>query len=152
MAEVRSQPDDRPHNNMVTTIRGALSATGIIPLVVCLLRLYIRWFIVQSFGWDDVLVIPALIGVLGWHAFAITQTFHGLGRHMWDIDSAALRVWLKDFYITQCTYLTVSLLVKASVILFLMRIFPQRKFHAACKAVIAFLIAFTISGTLVITF
>ncbi|KAH7346039.1 hypothetical protein BKA66DRAFT_478287 [Pyrenochaeta sp. MPI-SDFR-AT-0127] len=155
MADVQSQADDRPHDNMVAVIRGVLATMTIIPLVICLLRLYIRWFIVQSFGWDDIFVIPALMGVVGWHVFAITQASHGLGMHVWDLEPATLRVWLKDFYITQCIYLTVPLFVKISVILFLMRIFPQtcqRKLHVACKGLIVFLIAFTISGTLVLTF
>jgi hypothetical protein len=35
------------------------------------------------------------MAVLGWHAFAIIQTFHGLGKHMWDVDPASLSVWFK---------------------------------------------------------
>ncbi|PVH90947.1 hypothetical protein DM02DRAFT_471544, partial [Periconia macrospinosa] len=139
--------------NMVTTVRAVLIVTAIIPLVICLLRLYVRWFVVQWFGWDDVFVIPALVCVLGWHAVAIVETFYGLGRHMWDIPPASLRLWYKEFFVLQVIYLSVSSLMKTSVILFLMRIFAEvRNVNVVCKGLVVFLVAFTIAGTLVITF
>lgn len=42
MADVQFQPDDRPSDNMVMTVRAVLFITAIIPLVICLLRVSLR--------------------------------------------------------------------------------------------------------------
>ncbi|KAH7049470.1 hypothetical protein B0J12DRAFT_719378 [Macrophomina phaseolina] len=146
------QPDNLPHDNMVVTVRVVLFAMAITTLVVCLLRLYVRYFIIRSVGLDDIFVIFALIGFLSWHAIAIAQTFCALGRHIWDVSPADLSLWLKEFYVTECIYLTVASILKTSIILLMMRLFPARRLLVVSKCLMAFLVAFTISGTFVLAF
>ncbi|KAJ5781183.1 hypothetical protein N7457_006343 [Penicillium paradoxum] len=133
---------------MVDAVRG-------ITLCVAILctTLYIRRFVVKSFGLDDYLVILSLILVNGFSALAYTITYYGLGDHQRNVIARGdLVVWLKIYYAALCSYLVVAAAVKLSLIAFIMRVFPQRYVQRIGYGIIAFIVAFTLSGELLLAF
>ncbi|KAL2814269.1 hypothetical protein BJX63DRAFT_442528 [Aspergillus granulosus] len=134
---------------MVDAVRGVSLSLAILCTLVCCLRLYMRRFVVKSFGIDDYLVIVSLLLVNGFSALAYTITYYGLGVHQQDvIERGDLVVWLKIYYAALCSYLVVAAGVKLSLTTFIMRVFPQPYVQRIGYGIILFIIAFTISGEL----
>ncbi|KAL4737914.1 hypothetical protein BDV11DRAFT_171512 [Aspergillus similis] len=135
--------------SMVDAVRGVTLAMAILCTLVCSLRLYMRRFVVKSFGLNDYLVIVALILCNGFSALSYTITYYGLGVHQEDvIERGDLVVWLKIYYAALCSYLIVAAAVKLSLVTFIMRIFPQPYVQRVGYGIILFIAAFTISGEL----
>ncbi|KAL4811646.1 hypothetical protein BDW67DRAFT_171532 [Aspergillus spinulosporus] len=135
--------------SMVDAVRGVTLAMAILCTLVCSLRLYMRRFVVKSFGLDDYLVIVSLILCSGFSALSYTITYYGLGVHQEDvIERGDLVVWLKIYYAALCSYLIVAAAVKLSLVTFIMRIFPQPYVQRVGYGIILFIAAFTISGEL----
>ncbi|KAJ0421575.1 hypothetical protein BJY00DRAFT_106748 [Aspergillus carlsbadensis] len=134
---------------MVDAVRGVTLSVAILCTLVCCLRLYMRRFVVKSFGLDDYLVIVALLLVNGFSALAYTITYYGLGVHQEDVILRGdLVVWLKIYYAALCSYLVVAAAVKLSLTTFIMRVFPQAYVQRIGYGIILFILAFTISGEL----
>ncbi|KAA8642344.1 uncharacterized protein ATNIH1004_011288 [Aspergillus tanneri] len=85
---------------------------------------YVRLRIVKSFGWDDGLMVAAMIILVAYTATTIGGAVVGTGRKMGDLTSQELNLrlarlfwWLgQDFYVTACV------LAKASICICLWRI------------------------------
>ncbi|KAL1960647.1 hypothetical protein VTO42DRAFT_7226 [Malbranchea cinnamomea] len=134
--------------SMVTTVRAVTGGLAILALVVCSTRLYMRHFVMHSFGVDDCLVILALILVLGFAALSIALTFYGIGSHQNTVSSEQLATMQYMVYISLCIYLFVASAVKISLTVFIMRVFPTEKIQRIGYGIITFLILFAISGEL----
>ncbi|CAK45589.1 hypothetical protein AnigIFM59636_002714 [Aspergillus niger] len=141
------QQDDVPTSSMTIAVR-------IIVLVLAIptTLLYLRKFVLNNFGLDDWLVLVALIGVDLFSALAYIITYYGLGRPMKYVPTDHLVVFLTLEYASQCAYLVIAATVKASLLIFIMRLFPTRFVHIAGKALLGIIAAFTLSGTLALVF
>ncbi|BDD59064.1 hypothetical protein MAP00_004302 [Monascus purpureus] len=137
---------------MVTTVRAVVSVVGLLSILVCCSRLYLRKFVLRSFGLDDYLVIVALILVIGFAVLSIIITFYGIGQHQDTVAPEDFPTMQKIVYASLCTYLFVATAVKLSLTVFIMRIFPQRYVQHIGMGIIAFLAVFTISGEFALIF
>ncbi|KAL2802686.1 hypothetical protein BJX63DRAFT_414189 [Aspergillus granulosus] len=136
---------------MTIVVRAVVLVLAISTTLVCGLRLYLRKFILNSFGLDDYLVILALIGVNGFSALAYTITYYGLGADTEDVSAEDLAVWFKIYFGAECSYLAVGAAVKISLTVFIIRLFPTQFIRIVGIATMAFIGAFTISMTLALT-
>jgi len=134
--------------SMVVTVRAIVAVLAALVIIICGSRLYVRKFITKSFGIDDYMVIVAMFWVLAFAAFSIIITFYGLGRQQADVSNADLEIFLKIYYVAIATYLVVASSVKTSLMVFLMRNFPQKYIQWTGWGLIAFLAVFAISGSL----
>ncbi|KAL4940849.1 hypothetical protein BDV06DRAFT_13694 [Aspergillus oleicola] len=143
-----SSPTELPSSppGMVHTIRGIISTVGLVALVVCCTRLYIRKFVTNAFGLDDYLVILALVMVLLFAILSIIITFYGIGYHMNTVPAAKLVTMQYIVYCSLCSYLFVALAVKTSLTVFIMRVFPTTFIRRLGISMIIFMIVMTISG------
>ncbi|KAI5778019.1 hypothetical protein EDC01DRAFT_719575 [Geopyxis carbonaria] len=141
-----------PQDDCVMRTRVVIGVVAALNLVVCGSRLYIRRFVIKSWGWDDVMVVIALIMTLLFSALGLTISQYGVGQHLWNVEPADLVIWLKVYYTALCTYLYVALSVKTSLIVFFLRIFPSGPTQRYGKYIIGFLVAFSISGEFALTF
>ncbi|KAI9734359.1 MAG: hypothetical protein M1834_002465 [Cirrosporium novae-zelandiae] len=103
-------------------------------------------------GLDDWLVLAALLLCMGFSALGIIITFYGAGLHIEHVTAEELVGWLKIYYAAECSYVFVAFMVKASLLVFLRRIFPQRSLKLATSGILIFLALFTLSGCLVLAF
>ncbi|KAL4791045.1 hypothetical protein BDV19DRAFT_381907 [Aspergillus venezuelensis] len=143
-----SPPTELPASppGMVHTIRGIISTVGLVALVVCCSRLYIRKFVTNAFGLDDYLVILALIMVLLFAILSIIITFYGIGYHTNTVPDDKLGTMQYIVYCSLCSYLFVALAVKTSLTVFIMRVFPTKFIRRLGIGMIIFMIMMTISG------
>ncbi|KAL2821355.1 hypothetical protein BDW59DRAFT_164235 [Aspergillus cavernicola] len=151
MMEKNADVEGEGTARMAIVVRAVVLVLAISTTLVCGLRLYLRKFILHRFGLDDFLVILALIAVNGFSALAYTITYYGLGANTEDVSPEDLAIWFKIYFGSECTYLTVSALVKFSLTVFIMRLFPTKFIRIAGISTMVFIGAFTISMTLALT-
>lgn len=87
-----------------------------------------------------------------WNSLSYIITYYGLGSHLSTVPLPSLIIWAKIYYVALCSYLVVSFSVKASLLTFLMRIFPHPHLQKVAKALFGFLAAFTISNEFLLAF
>ncbi|GAA88556.1 hypothetical protein AKAW_06670 [Aspergillus luchuensis IFO 4308] len=146
------QQDDVGTSSMTIAVRIIVLVLAVPTTLVCVLRLYMRKFVLNNFGLDDWLVLVALIGVDLFSALAYIITYYGLGRPLKYVPEDHLVVFLTLEYASQCAYLVIAATVKTSLLIFIMRLFPTRFVHIAGKALLGIIAAFTLSGTLALVF
>ncbi|KAL4953730.1 hypothetical protein BDW69DRAFT_164642 [Aspergillus filifer] len=132
---------------MTIAVRAVVLALASLMTSVCVLRLYLRKFILRRFGLDDFLVILALVAVNGFSALAYTFTYYGLGADIQNVPSQDLLTWFKIYFGAECSYLVVGAIVRISLIVFIMRLFPTKTIRTAGISFMVFIVAFTISMT-----
>lgn len=82
--------------------------TGLATVAVAL-RLFTRLRVVRTAGWDDWLIVLALLTDYVFFAFAILETHYGLGTSRNDLTQSQITKQLKAFYLTIPFYnLTIS--------------------------------------------
>ncbi|PBP25065.1 integral membrane protein [Diplocarpon rosae] len=116
---------------------------GSIALVAVALRCYSRISIVRRLGNDDWLAVAAgsiLIPLVALDVY--NGLVNGYGRHFWDIDPSRVAELLKIFWVAEILCILALSLVKASVLVFYLRVFTARWFVVAdiltlCAVVLA---------------
>jgi hypothetical protein len=76
----------------------------------------------------------------------------GLGKDIWKVSFENIEAILKIYYFDEDLYLTALPLVKISILLFYLRIFPQKWFRYACFATMAACVGYGIAFLLVSVF
>lgn len=112
-------------------------------LVLLLTRLAARICGVPStLGWDDGVIVAAFATALPIAIFSGFMSTFGLGQDIWMVDFVDITNLLRLFYICQILYLVSVTLTKVALILFFLRVFPQRWFKRTCWAVMAIVVLF----------
>ncbi|KAG9651272.1 integral membrane protein, partial [Aureobasidium melanogenum] len=109
-------------------VMGVMITFWILTWVIVSLRIYVRAFMIKSFGKDDVAMIVTLLlftGYLSCQAGAVT---HGVGRHRKDIPEKDLPVGFASWMFAEVFYTASASFLKVAVGLFLERI-TQNKVH-----------------------
>ncbi|KIA75642.1 hypothetical protein HK57_00574 [Aspergillus ustus] len=133
---------------MVRTLRGVVITGASLATIICCARLYVRAVVVKSFGIDDIMVIFALLLVLMFAAVSVALSYYGIGRHSDDVPQQDLIDMQYVAYISYCLYLWVGAVVKSSIAVFIMRVFPTPTIRKFGLGLIIFLVIFAISGEL----
>ena len=136
------------------------------------LRFYTRSMTEYSnWGWDDTVLIPALITNLGMCAHGIGKQhtraryknlplmknpvmvkIAGVGYHLPAVSPPTVVLWAKTVYALPWIYFTAVLLPKLSILLTYLRVFIKRRLRQATYLLMAIIIATWLSYGLVITF
>ncbi|KAJ5665692.1 uncharacterized protein N7477_008140 [Penicillium maclennaniae] len=64
------------------SVQGVMWTMAIVPLVIVLMRLYVRVAIRRVFGWDDFIIIIAICCLVAYAAVCHVASTIGLGRHL----------------------------------------------------------------------
>ncbi|KAJ5698964.1 hypothetical protein N7462_000969 [Penicillium macrosclerotiorum] len=131
---------------LANTVRGVSLALAGLMILVCGTRLYLRKFVLHSFGLDDYCVVVALILVLGFDVLAVVVTYYGVGYHQAIVPLEDLPTMQMIVYVANAVYLLVASMVKTSLLAFIMRVFPVQCVRYWGWGLIIFLALFTISG------
>ncbi|KAN0115222.1 hypothetical protein V8E51_004766 [Hyaloscypha variabilis] len=121
-----------PVESRVWTFVIVILISGTLALVAVTLRIYSRCTIAQSLGADDwtVLVAAAML-VASIVLLVFDGLNNGIGRHVWDVSPSLLVPALKVFYALEVLYITLVNLIKVSILLFYLRVFPNAWFRTA---------------------
>ncbi|KAF4855297.1 hypothetical protein CGCSCA4_v001425 [Colletotrichum siamense] len=128
---------------------GTIISTGVLAILVCSTRLYVRKYVINAFGIDDWACLVGLISVTMFNGVGLAVVHYGVGKHIQHVSQEHLKMWFLLYYICICMYLFVSLAVKSSILLLLRRVFPTPYIQHTTLGLIIFLVLFTISGSIV---
>lgn len=163
---VPSQSNDLPPEYLAEYSGARLIVANSIILVVATtllaLRLYARSLTNASRGWDEFLLPPAWILLLGLgiviysekcsnfpmliaaaDSRKVTVSFTGVGRHVQAVvaeDPHKLVTWAKLIYILDWFYVPSNMLSRLSIVLLYLRIFTNKTARFFCWVVVTFLI------------
>ncbi|KAL8689678.1 MAG: hypothetical protein Q9218_004708 [Villophora microphyllina] len=140
------------NSNRGPEVVGAVTALTILATLAVLMRFQARKISGASFGWDDWLILVALIWEYGLSTVQFLAVHHGFGRHILMLDLNQVTAFIKLFFATTCVFPVACAALKFSVLFFYHRIFPVRTFTlwniAIGVVVIAWFIAFIVSQML----
>ncbi|KAH0423208.1 CFEM domain-containing protein [Colletotrichum camelliae] len=109
-------------------------------ILAVLLRLYARWTMMPRLEADDWIMI--VCGIIFTVLVVIGQIAGAMafGEDIWMVELDKLTLGLKLFFVDEPLYLATITLTKISVLIFYLRIFPNKSFRRATYATITYII------------
>ncbi|KAF2872624.1 hypothetical protein BDV95DRAFT_391473 [Massariosphaeria phaeospora] len=134
-------------DNPVKTVYTASIATQVLCIsivgVIVAVRVYTRTHILCSFGLDDWLLVFGFLFAVGYSAIALTMNHYGGGLNQWDVPKEKLEPFGITVYSTMVIYGPCAFCIKASILVFLTRVFaPIRRAVMLIYLIIGFLFAY----------
>lgn len=96
-------------------------------------------------GWDVFLITASMLCTIVASALAPVAASHGVGRDIWTLSIADIEAALFYYLIAELFYFAAVGLVKCSILLFMLRIFPQERFRMAVFIVVGLVVAYTLA-------
>ncbi|KAF9252387.1 hypothetical protein LCP9604111_2383 [Penicillium roqueforti] len=118
------------------------TVTGLAALIVGL-RTISRIFIVKMFGLDDWIMVTATVLAIVNVVVAGLGVRYGTGKHKWDLVKADVLPSAKIRYVTHIIYTLISGLIKVSICLLYLRVFPN--IRVICLGTIALVTAMSVA-------
>ncbi|KAG9651417.1 integral membrane protein, partial [Aureobasidium melanogenum] len=109
-------------------VMGVMITFWILTWVIVSLRVYVRAFMIKSFGKDDVAMIVTLLLFTAYLSCQAAAVTHGVGRHRKDIPEKDLPTGFAAWMFAEVFYTASASFLKVAVGLFLERI-TQNKVH-----------------------
>jgi hypothetical protein len=106
----------------------------------------------KLFGYDDAFIVAAWIAGVPVTIFDGFYYEYGIGQDIWMVPFDHITLLLKYFWAGEISYLAATVLVKISLLLFFLRIFPNYHFKILCKVMIGVVTAFGIAFFFALTF
>ncbi|KAF2730968.1 hypothetical protein EJ04DRAFT_579458 [Polyplosphaeria fusca] len=132
-------PDEsRAGGVMVSTVVGTVLATLFVMLRV------IGKITMGRLSSHDWIILLALLLTAIPCGCVLAMTQSGFGKHLYDLEVDQLSKILKLFYIAQCTYVVILGLIKVSIVLLYLQIFPSRKFKFVATLILVLVVVSTI--------
>ncbi|KAH7417417.1 hypothetical protein BKA64DRAFT_300215 [Cadophora sp. MPI-SDFR-AT-0126] len=130
---------DFPTPSKAAYMRNLTIIMALLAAVFVLLRCYSRAVIVKRFWWDDGNTAVAACFMIMIAVVMIWDSTIGLGLHAWDVDDPGNLVQIaKVFYVMKLFYIIVQVLLKVSILLFYLRVFPVPWIQVVTWILIAF--------------
>ncbi|KAL2831735.1 hypothetical protein BDW59DRAFT_157697 [Aspergillus cavernicola] len=126
----------RPHVNLSAVmvdesaaVRGVAAAFLTMSSIAVTLRCYVRLRLVKAFGWDDSIMILAMLFYIVFCSCMIGGSLWGTGKHLLDLTAKQRTMAMKYWFLCNVTYAVSSVLAKISVSIFLLRVmlFPSHR-------------------------
>ncbi|OOF99322.1 hypothetical protein ASPCADRAFT_160022 [Aspergillus carbonarius ITEM 5010] len=136
--------DRRPQARIGIGIVTALSG------IIVLIRVYARWFMIRSFGWDDGLICIAMLTNIAVMALSLQVLRYGAGLHIWALDVAQTPLLYKWLVAAQLVYMIALWVCRLSGLAFYHRLNPMPQFQLYLQVSVAFVTAVMIAQVLII--
>ncbi|KAF4999555.1 hypothetical protein FDECE_11476 [Fusarium decemcellulare] len=108
-------------------------------------RLYVKLFLTGGMQIDDVFVILSYILAVATIALCLHMFATGAGGvHAWEISVDKFNSYLLDVYLAAFIYIVCGSLAKLALLVFYLRLSPQRWFKIANWASIVFIVGYTV--------
>ncbi|KAJ4983126.1 integral membrane family protein [Stagonosporopsis vannaccii] len=144
MAFTNGSDQGVPNEDQGPVILGATLTVTIAALITMATRLYVRVRMIRNVGWDDYVMISAMVLCIVGQIIIIPEVHYGAGRHVQYIDPADFAIGYKLNFITQPIYLFAICLVKISVGFFLLRIAVHSAYRRLIIGIMLFMGIYTI--------
>ncbi|KAK5130762.1 hypothetical protein LTR08_001707 [Meristemomyces frigidus] len=103
----------------------------------------------KNSGFDDVVMLAALLPVVGVSVCSVLLAEHGLGKDIWMVPFDSITFVLQTWYYDEIMYLIALALIKISLIMTYLRIFPNKQFRTLAYVLIAAFTAYMIAYVVV---
>ncbi|KAK5651853.1 hypothetical protein OQA88_11622 [Cercophora sp. LCS_1] len=113
---------------------------GLAALAV-VLRIIARILTKAYFWWDDLCNLFAMGGCIAYAVVNFEAVGKGMGKDIWFLEFHHVNDVVRDFFINMLLYTTTRFLVRSSIILFYLRVFPLRSDNKLGRILVATLIA-----------
>ncbi|KAH7025128.1 uncharacterized protein B0I36DRAFT_250640 [Microdochium trichocladiopsis] len=125
--------EERPWANHRSILLG-LPITFLTIAWICIVnRLYIRYFVVKSPGWDDFFVILYAIMTTAGTVSIATSVSHGFGEHFITLGIDGMNTFSIDFYIASASYASATAFIKLALLFQYLRVFERgTKMYKLC--------------------
>ncbi|KAL3428474.1 CFEM domain-containing protein [Phlyctema vagabunda] len=143
LAKVTAATCKLPHVSHTGQAFSFTIAAIVVATVFVSLRMLSRGWINKKFGAEDYVVLGALVLLIPAVAIAIMMTKYGFGRHIYDLEDGQLLQILKHFYLAEIIYVVVLGLVKVSLVVFYLRMFPQVWFRNLAFGILGLIVLST---------
>ncbi|KAL4951709.1 hypothetical protein BDW69DRAFT_196242 [Aspergillus filifer] len=129
-------------------LRACLASMLALTSTTMLLRLYARGFVVRSLGWDDGVMILAMVFYILYSVFTFVGSFAGVGHRSQDLTERQMVLSYKYLFFGEIMYGTCVTVCKVSVCIFFLRVTVKR-FHT--RLVYGLLAILGIAGAIFLT-
>ncbi|ODM15122.1 hypothetical protein SI65_09361 [Aspergillus cristatus] len=119
--------------------------------LILLARLYTRAFVLCVFGLDDVCCIFGQICAWIFAALSIANIKNGYGVHIWDLHLDKLTPFKKYDIAEEDVYALGVWFVKTSILLFYLRLSPDKRFRQMTYAIMIFVAVYSLLSILLFT-
>ncbi|CAJ0547958.1 Ff.00g047120.m01.CDS01 [Fusarium sp. VM40] len=108
-------------------------------------RMYVKIFLAGGLQIDDIFLILSYILAVTTVAFCIHMFAHGAGGvHAWEIPIETVNIYVKDVYLSACIYVLCGSFAKLALLIFYLRLSPQRWFKWAVWTAITIICIYTV--------
>ncbi|PYI02483.1 hypothetical protein BO78DRAFT_472604 [Aspergillus sclerotiicarbonarius CBS 121057] len=135
-------------NYQIYSINIALCLTG---TTILLLRLYTRIRLQKTIAIDDWFCIGAQICAWLFAILCMLNIRNGYGVHMWDLHLNEIKPFKQYDLAAEDIFVVGIWLVKTSILLFYLRLSPEKRFRQMTYAIMAFVAIYNIISLLVFT-
>ncbi|KAL4926933.1 uncharacterized protein BDV17DRAFT_293046 [Aspergillus undulatus] len=121
--------------------------------IVVALRLYTRIRLIRAPGWDDWILLLALMTDYAFFGVILTEHAHGMGKPVASLSPQEFRTQLKMLYISVPLYNLTLNLTKISMVLLYMRLFITRTYRIFLRVLLVLIVLaglYMVLGTLLI--
>ncbi|WYZ40941.1 hypothetical protein EsH8_IV_001282 [Colletotrichum jinshuiense] len=113
-------------------------AMFVLAAIFFLCRVVVKSMRYSSWGGDDSLIILAFAGLIPYVVLVQYMIPQGLGLDIWVLHDYQITNFLRYLLAVQTLYIFVLAVVKASILLFFLRIFPEKKFRITVWLTLAY--------------
>ncbi|PWY91668.1 hypothetical protein BO94DRAFT_583604 [Aspergillus sclerotioniger CBS 115572] len=135
-------------NYQIYSINIALCLTG---TTILLLRLYTRIRLQKTIAIDDWFCIGAQICAWLFAILCMLNIRNGYGVHMWDLHLSEIKPFKQYDLAAEDIFVVGIWLVKTSILLFYLRLSPEKRFRQMTYAIMVFVALYNIISLLVFT-
>ncbi|KAF5724170.1 integral membrane protein [Fusarium mundagurra] len=141
--DTRSMPADSSSRSV--EIQAILITFSILSTITVALRLYVRYNVLHSLGWDDRVMAAAQILTLAAAVAIGLENMYGLGHHTWEQSKENYVAYMKAFYASVVVYNVAMCLVKIGILLQYRRVFAIPILQALTFYGLVIMVAWTIT-------
>ncbi|EED17823.1 integral membrane protein, putative [Talaromyces stipitatus ATCC 10500] len=143
-----------PVRDRTSIVSNAGIIGGVVAVFFYILRMLSRvpQFGGGTLGLDDAVMTLVVALAIALAALSDVLAKHGLGKDMWTVPFDDITYILYIYYFDEDIYLSILPLTKISILLFYLRVFPQRYFRNAAYVAIALNVGYWIAFVLVSVF
>ncbi|KAG7407951.1 hypothetical protein Forpi1262_v018078 [Fusarium oxysporum f. sp. raphani] len=139
----RSIPADSSSRSV--EIRAILITFSILSTITVALRIYVRYKVLRSLGWDDRVMAAAQLLAIGSAVAIGLENNYGLGHHTWEQPKEDYVAYMKAFYASVIVYNVAMCLVKIGILLQYRRVFAIPILQALTFYGLVIMVAWTIT-------
>ncbi|KAK6863780.1 hypothetical protein PG995_000308 [Apiospora arundinis] len=116
---------------------------GVVAVVICILRMMSGLPAGgRKLGWDDWTILMALALAMPPTVFSVLLSNNGLGRDMWTLPMQNIENVLFLYYLGEIFYFAALAVNKISILIFILRVFPDQNFRRVVYGVIGLTAAY----------